>query len=389
MNTIFSNVQQPQIKNKKLNQSISFDDSLRTNSQSFSNNPKLEEFKKVVESSYLKHVLQKNDLNSSLPRQMSLQSSTASSIQVWNNTGSSSSIDENMISIDQNQTDLKSSRINEALNMYKIPYLSAYNIYDPKKQEIEPTKTLDQSLKLNLNELEDPSSKIIMQKYFQSIKLQDENKNEMSLKTNIKKLASNGSSLTTSPTSLSSTDSNKKLNNDYELTLKIDNPMQRLPREAKPPETPKPKSAGLSFRKNMLKLSASTNFQTHRTSDSAKSSFSRPSSGSQRNSIDSTPNVNMLAKSFSGLSGSSNPLPSTNKLEPVKIQTKKPEILSYKQGSLDMVVNSDSRPKLDHFFNDLGKNKNSEKILLKKKPNHKKSKNDNKNKKSKKIFSTI
>ncbi|CAF0846413.1 unnamed protein product [Brachionus calyciflorus] len=205
-------------KFKPLNHSISLDDTKNI----FKNNRKLEEFKNIVESSYQNHVLNKTDFDPLNSRRMSTQSNN--SFQAWNFSNQNSIDDSlnkatssaNFISNFNNDTSNNFIQDSEAprneqqqpLVNCKIPYMSAYNIYETKDNE----------------------PKMTLEKFFEP-----------------KKLTSNGSSINSSPTSLSSGSSIKKLNEVFENQIV----------EVRPPETPK--TSNLTFRKNFLRKSAQLN----------------------------------------------------------------------------------------------------------------------------------
>ncbi|RNA37189.1 hypothetical protein BpHYR1_036639 [Brachionus plicatilis] len=197
----------------KLNQSVSLDETKHT-----FNNHKLEEFKNIVESSYQNHVLNKSDNDLQLSRRFSVQSTH--SFQAWNFSVDSveegfknSSID--LFSNEKNngiEVAQRDAMNNSVLNC-KIPYMSAYNIYEETEKKIQNP---------------------VVGKIFDCL-------------TQTKKLTSNGSSATTSPTSLSSAESIKNVN---EVAMEEMVPHKM---ELKPPETPK--TSNLTFRKNLMKKS--------------------------------------------------------------------------------------------------------------------------------------
>lgn len=192
--------------NGKYNQCLSLDETKQT-----FNNHKLEEFKNIVDSSYQNHVLNKSDCDFQLSRRLSVQS--ANSFQAWN--FSVNSLDE---SFKYSSKDLLSNEkspgieiakidgLNNSFLNCKIPYMSAYNIYEQKENTIQNPLIAT------------------------------------------KKLTSNGSSVTTSPTSLSSAESIKNVNEMLAEDLNSSNKM-----ELKPPDIPK--TSNLTFRKNLMKKS--------------------------------------------------------------------------------------------------------------------------------------
>lgn len=225
----------------KLNQSISLDETKHT-----FNNQKLEEFKNIVESSYQNHVLNKSENDLQFSRRFSVQSTN--SFQAWN--FSLNSLDE---SFKNSSVDLfsgeknkgievaKIDNVNSSVLNCKIPYMSAYNIYE------EPQNSVVNKIFDGLNQT--------------------------------KKLTSNGSSETTSPTSLSSAGSAKNVND----VLAEDFTTNKM--ELKPPETPK--TSNLKFRKNLFRKSLDssnksfkdnqTELNTVATKKSTKTTFSNNS----------------------------------------------------------------------------------------------------------------
>ena len=98
---------------------------------------------------------------------------------------------------------------------------------------------------------------LLMHQYFESLKKEEAEEADQKLKKNVdfgaqrKKVSSAGSSLTSSPTSTSSLESAKKRHDEDDF-FKATNMV------AKPPDTPKnAKSAGSTYRRNLLRLSQS------------------------------------------------------------------------------------------------------------------------------------
>ena len=265
---------------RNLYQSVSFDASSTTNSSTRSfTNPKLEEFKRVVEGSYAQHVLHKSDFikQSNNTTILNQTYSKYDDIYSLNNTPRNNLIESSRASFnfhpeltinDIIPNEEIQTKITDNSNLpCKIPYMSAYNIYQPSGDTYR-------------NELN---------------KIESADNND----TTAKHLSSTGSSLTTSPTSVSSSSAGsiKKLNtnSDIELIndiimsgLKVNNnninnnqqfnsfppsiiqsetePLassrlsttsisnkQKPQIEAKPPETPRTiSSANLTFRKKNL-----------------------------------------------------------------------------------------------------------------------------------------
>lgn len=200
--------------NRKFNQSVSLDETKHT-----FNNQALEQFKNIVDSSYQNHVLNKSDNDFQLSRRLSVQSSN--SFQAWN--FSLNSLDESFknssfdLFSNENNPGIEMAKIdglNNSILNCKIPYMSAYNIYEQKENTIQNS---------------------IVDKNFDSL-------------VQTKKLTSNGSSVTTSPTSVSSAESIKNANEILADDLMSSNKM-----ELKPPHIPK--TSNLTFRKNLMRRS--------------------------------------------------------------------------------------------------------------------------------------
>lgn len=239
-------------KPPKLNQSLSLDESTSDRHSMPSGNRKLEEFKRVVESSYEKHVLNKQSDNLSTNRSSNYNTHfvpelfrTASIQSEWllsptetnkpsifnaqlSAVDSSRSNEVNNIHTNSVQFDSESSMMGAKTLPCKIPYMSAYNIYNLDNHDVMSVVTtaranVAEPIKLDINN----NQAVMIDSFF-----------------NKKILTSNGSSLNTSPTSISSNESGIR---ETELASKT-----TTPREIKPPDTPKPKSAGLTFRKNLV-----------------------------------------------------------------------------------------------------------------------------------------
>lgn len=211
LNKIFGDYDEPSKtvgQRVKFNQSLSFDESslgdfggngtTPLSASSTASSRRFEEFKRVVESSYEQHVLNKfNDLNLS-------------------------PINKSNPNPPLPPLDITSPRIigsattpTTTSSVMKIPYMSAYNIYDE-----------DSSARVNVN---------------------------LEVTKKLTTAGSNGSSLTTSPTSISS--------GEAAANPPIEVPSSNLTSRgaeitAKPPITPKPKSGELTFRKNLLRRSS-------------------------------------------------------------------------------------------------------------------------------------
>ena len=290
MNKLFGeakeNLTQSTTNPKKLNYSLSMDDSSYTTPRS---NPKLEEFKRVVESSYVEHVLNKEKLSrqSSLNTNNSDENLKNSSRNIFNLNNDSML---NYIFDQNQQSELSTFRLNENLSSsrsnapIKIPFNSAYNIYDESLTNNNNNNATSSSF---IPQLSNPvvsegskslsESNALIEKYFESYKKEDPTPNAASKK----KISSTGSSLTASPTSTSSLESGKKYSEDIvptmeEFMLSSSSNIQfkgyvsstaTTPREVKPPETPKTQSGGSSYRKNLLKFKTSKSLNLSKISD--------------------------------------------------------------------------------------------------------------------------
>lgn len=206
-----------------LRSSVSFDESnlLDRSTNLLSSNPRLEEFKRVVEKSYQQHVVNKNDhLNSSIfgPNQEDILSNSSKMNFFSNSTQYESSTN---FTNDQFNTELNSHRPtenkpNSSSSSCRIPYMSAYNIYQPLSRIPPQSNNFlndNQSTVTHLSTMANVSMPIFQEtnsnlKIDLSIANEDQNVHKFS-STN-KEFSSNGSSLTTSPTSVSSSDSIKK-----------------------------------------------------------------------------------------------------------------------------------------------------------------------------------
>ena len=259
-------------------------------------NPKLEEFKRVVENSYNQHVLHKPDSSSSSSNAKSLsrQSSSNNDDQTAN---SAINLFKNVFNTDASLASFshhteQSQLMNESVitspkaasNQVHIPYMSAYNVYNENSDarsnaslsatsHVANVAVEHSSNKINHFEksqakISEENNDILMKKYFDSLKKEEKasvaTKKSLDFNTQKKKVSSTGSSLTSSPTSTSSLESGKKFTddsgdvvNDY-LQNAQSKTMAMTPREARPPETPKTaKSAGSTYRRSLLKLNQS------------------------------------------------------------------------------------------------------------------------------------
>lgn len=192
----------------KFNQSLSFDESTTSSVADFqavslpssSSSRRFEEFKRVVESSYEQHVLNKlNHLSLDVKNPTTTKTAAFPELDF---TSSSRRIDSGSTN----------SRI-------EIPYMSAYNIY---KNDDESASSARVNINLDIKSL--PKVPIA---------------------------GSNGSSLNTSPTSMSSGESN----NLHVVSARQGEVL------IKPPLTPKPKSGAPAFRnKNILRMSSNSSY---------------------------------------------------------------------------------------------------------------------------------
>ena len=278
---------------RKFSQSISFDENSHlemfgsaTNS-AMSSTRKLEEFKRMIESSYQQHIetnnlIRKISQNSELisntyahnninSYESQRKSSLTSLFPIENSTNNEQKVNE------QQQTPVNNFKLEESfdnkLNLsintmtatvlpVKVPYMSAYNVYSENGNLLNKNFTIEdlenqilspQACPVNENKLE---------------------KNKQSTLT--KSLSSNGSSLNASPTSISSTEYVKKLSPDDSDEAMKSSESQKLelqPKkpenaeitaitthhsfEIKPPETPRTKATNITFRKNLLNNKAS------------------------------------------------------------------------------------------------------------------------------------
>ncbi len=230
-------------------------------------NSKFEEFKKIVEDSYTKHVLNREDsLRELLSRQTSsnfsndeLVKPTPNSVPLPQNENLVNLLVDNVIATDS----VGSSRFSESLNsaksvQCKVQYMSAYNIYETVNEPDEISKANIINSIFSANEIKSNviSSNKTNKDEAEKLKFNSNNF------TNKKFLSSNGSSLNTSPTSLSSDEFNSK-RGELNLKLNLDSEQLELiktpsitphstttPREVKPPETPN--TNNLKYRKNRL-----------------------------------------------------------------------------------------------------------------------------------------
>jgi hypothetical protein len=340
-------------KVRKFSQSISFDDN-HNNSDGFSqqqpptgghtsSNRRLEEFKRMVESSYKQHVETNN-----LIRQVSAASSgsgenkkkSANEATVINNSSrlstqgggnsarksSLSSVDNNLINMlreshQQQQASLADSlRLNDSLDASlnatnvstavtvatppcKVPYMSAYNVYESNRDAMMPvvlnkTYSMDEfNHQMELSARQHAamlssgvggggggggmphsatSGDLINNKSF-SLQQSQQQQQQHHSSHNSKYLSSNGSSLNASPTSTTSSNGSVKkmspadLEDDVVLIKNLSIEQLKIAAERsgeeaatqpsnntfeiKPPETPRSKAINLNFRKNLLKPS--------------------------------------------------------------------------------------------------------------------------------------
>ena len=278
-------------------------------------NSKLEEFKRVVENSYNQHVLNKMDSTAASvssykhsQQQLSRQNSTNSDDTKQNTHSSASFSYKNIFNNNNNNNnnELISSSSLSFTNEQpphthissevpcKIPYMSAYNVYTDNGEKTLVTSHGNESGRINLNDKKafntSSSEATLMEKYFESLHKKDETTTKKTLDFNAqrKKVSSTGSSLTSSPTSTSSLESSngKKFHHEYltphhqdeniinrSKTISVSSVVS-TPREAKPPETPRDsKSAGSTFRRNLLKLSNSKSFNPTADPVSTKSNL--------------------------------------------------------------------------------------------------------------------
>jgi hypothetical protein len=260
---------------RRFSQSISFDENNNNNNSNYgsgnfdlffgsaqssaaSSNRKLEEFKRILESSYQQHLQtesllrqisnandEKTPVKKTLdplikPTSQTLENSVQNpplldSVKSTDYLGINNLIESSIIlqpkTPSDDLSDLNSSINKTAATVLpcKIPYMSAYNIYNPSSFQ-------EDKLKNKSNEKTDIEKKI---------------------SSNLKRLSSNGSSLTTSPTSTSSAESIRKeesnefhipsSQNNYNGSLKNNNSQFQI----KPPDVPK--TSNLSYRKNFSK----------------------------------------------------------------------------------------------------------------------------------------
>ena len=196
-------------------------------------NKKLEEFKKMVETSYNLHVVKKNESTTQKEEEPKLKN-------IFTNQLSTDS------SLDSSRPD-NSFRSNESNTLsYKIPYMSAYNIYTNDNNNLTNRRLSFSSTLEEHNLMENCSNNnelILPNMRKMSVSSNEDQPQQIDqIVTNINKLSSNGSSLNVSPTSQSSSSSSFFVQQPPIL-------------QAKPPETPRANSSVSSYRKNLLKLS--------------------------------------------------------------------------------------------------------------------------------------
>jgi len=245
----------------------SFESDLSTQRMKTNNhyNKKLEEFKKVVENSYNMHVVKKNEISNS---------SQANSRTDFKNifTNSQLSINENQMTESarpENENSYRSSETNSALTTTcKIPYMSAYNIYTEREPIIYSTdRRLSLSSTMEAHDImgkyldniqgivHDQANSLSMRKMSISSNEEKQTSSKAAI-TNTNKLSSNGSSLNSSPTSQSSSSSSFFVHQPQQSQSQpFHQQQQNQIIQVKPPETPRTKQAGSSYRKNLLKLS--------------------------------------------------------------------------------------------------------------------------------------
>jgi hypothetical protein len=222
------------------------------------NNKKLEEFKKVVESSYNIHVIKKSDqlVKSSVESVIPNKNIFTNQLSLSDSLPNSSRADQETTSYRSNDT------MNNTTLTCKIPYMSAYNIYNEEKsnnnliRRMSDSSTTTQEAyieKFNPNNNQDNNQLILQTLRKMSISSNEEqqlqHKQQINVTTTLeKKLSSNGSSLNTSPTSQSSSSSSLVNNNVLQQQ------QQQPAIQVKPPDKPRTQSVA-SYRKNLLKLS--------------------------------------------------------------------------------------------------------------------------------------
>lgn len=227
------------------------------NTNQIYNNKKLEEFKKVVESSYNIHVIKKSDqlVKSSVESVIPNKNIFTNQLSLSDSLPNSSRADQETTSYRSNDT------MNSTTLTCKIPYMSAYNIYNEEKSNNNLIRRMSDSTtqeayieKFNSNN-QDNNQLILQTMRKMSISSNEEqqlkHKQQINVTTTLeKKLSSNGSSLNTSPTSQSSSSSSLVNNNVLQ--------QQQPAIQVKPPDKPRTQSVA-SYRKNLLKLSMDSN----------------------------------------------------------------------------------------------------------------------------------
>jgi hypothetical protein len=285
-------------KVRKFSQSISFDDnnsnsadnSFNQNS-AISSNRRLEEFKRMIESSYKQHIETNNLIRQVTANNNETVFKNSSRASMINSARKSSlnSVDSTLLEIlsdhQPNLAEPSTFRLNESIDRNdlsinttaatvpcKVPYMSAYNIYENKESSLIMNKTyskeeFDYHLQQSARKAASNGAKMVLADVSETKKSQ--------LNSQTKFLSSNGSSLNTSPTSTSSNGSAKKITPDLDEVMnahQAKNVIEKNPEvrfnetelasnnvyEIKPPETPRTKAINLNFRKNLLKASNST-----------------------------------------------------------------------------------------------------------------------------------
>lgn len=267
----------PTPQNLKFNQSLSFDEASLADfhhqpdllSSSSSSSRRLEEFKRVVESSYEEHVLNKVTTPTDQTKQPDLfmrRPSTAPHTQLTQQTSPQTPILADLDHINSSRQQQQSNN-GSSSSRVKIPYMSAYNIYDYED-------FLMSSARVNVNLDMTTTSNPMVTTAVTSV--------TTTTNTPVKKtpkVGSNGSSLNTSPTSMSSGESgivgnmHRMLHHTHHHHHHED--LEAIPATtgsemtAKPPLTPKrPQTGAPTFRhKNLLRRSSNSATTTNNAID--------------------------------------------------------------------------------------------------------------------------
>jgi trimeric autotransporter adhesin len=197
------------------------------------------------------------------------------------------------------------------------------------------TNTIDN--KLNLDEVKtfaaSNEAPTLMEKYFESLNnnknntnntkhKKDETKKTLEFNAQRKKVSSTGSSLTSSPTSTSSLESPPHHDHHHHLeydkktpitsnkpssSMTVSSSVASTPREAKPPETPRDsKSAGSTFRRNLLKFSHSKSFNPNEATSNLVVAQSVDSNSYHRKTSEPTTLTTATTKTNLGLHHTTN-----------------------------------------------------------------------------------